>query len=120
MLISHNKRKVIWGLMVLVVVILSLLPQDQISTQLSFNDKVAHFLIYFILTFIALLSSTKKHSLLSILAIQILIGICLEVAQSFIPGRFPEFLDVIANSLGVLVGALVYFIFQKIKSIAQN
>ena len=44
----------------------------------------------------------------------------MEVAQSFIPGRTPEFLDVIANSLGVMFGALVYFIFRKIKSIAQN
>ena len=120
MLISHNKRKAIWGLMVLVVVILSLLPQDQISTQLSFNDKVAHFFTYFTLTFIALLSSNQKHSLLSILAIQILVGICLEVTQAFIPGRTPEFLDVLANSLGVLFGALVYFLFRKIKPIAQN
>jgi VanZ family protein len=118
--ISHKKRKVIWGLMVLVVVILSLLPQDQISIQQPFNDKVAHFLTYLMLTFIALLSSNQKHSLLSILAIQILIGVCMEIAQSFIPGRTPEFLDIIANSSGVLVGALVYFLFRKIKLIAQN
>jgi VanZ family protein len=54
------------------------------------------------------------------LAIQILVGICLEVTQAFIPGRTPEFLDVLANSLGVLFGALVYFLFRKIKPIAQN
>ena len=106
--------------MVLAVVALSLLPQDQISIEQPFNDKVAHFLTYFILTFIALLSSNQKHSLLSILAIQVLIGVCMEVAQSFIPGRTPEFLDVLANSLGVLFGALVYFLFRKIKSLASN
>ena len=106
--------------MVLVVVISSLLPQDQISIQIPFTDKVVHLLTYFILTFIALLSSNQKHSLLTILAIQILIGVCVEVAQSFIPGSTPEFLDVLANSLGVLFGALVYFLFRKIKSIAQN
>ena len=106
--------------MVLVIVILSLLPQGQISIQPLFNDKLAHFITYFILTFVALLSSNQKHSLLSILVIQILIGICLEVAQSFIPGRTPEFLDVLANSFGVMFGAIVYFLFRKIKSIAKS
>jgi VanZ family protein len=120
--ISHTLRKVFWGLLVLVVVVLSLLPipQDQTFIQIPFADKVVHFLTYFILTIIALISSTQKHSLLMILAIQILIGVCVEVAQSFIPGRTPEFLDVLANSLGVLFGALVYFPFWKIKSKTQN
>lgn len=118
--VSHKQRKVIWGLMVIVVVILSLLPQGQTVIQVSITDKVVHFLAYFILTFIALLSSTQKHSLFMILAIQILIGVFVEVAQSFTPDRTPELLDVLANSLGVLFGALVYFLFRKIKSIAQK
>lgn len=104
----------------MVVVVLSLLPQDQVSIQVPMTDKAAHFLTYFILTIIALLSSNQKHSLLMILTIQILIGVCLEVAQSFIPGRTPEFLDVLANSLGVLFGALAHFLFRKIKPIAQD
>lgn len=118
--ISHNQRKVIWGIMVLVVVVLSLLPQDQTVIQVPFTDKVAHFITYMFLTFIALISSTQKHSVLMILALQILIGVCVEFAQSFTPDRTPELLDVLANSLGVLVGALLYFLFRKIKSITQN
>jgi len=118
--ISHNQRKVIWGIMVLVVLVLSLLPQDQTVIQVPFTDKVDHFITYLFLTFIALISSTQKHSVLMILALQILIGVCVEFAQSFTPDRTPELLDVLANSLGVLVGALVYFLFRKIKSITQN
>lgn len=120
MKISHYQRKIIWGLLVLVVVVSSLLPQEQIPIQMPVTDKVLHFLTYFVLAFIALLSSKQKHSLLTILAIQILIGVFVEVAQSFIPGRTPEFLDILANSFGVMFGALVYFLFRKIKSIAQN
>lgn len=120
MKVSHNQRKVIWGLMVFVVVLFSLLPQEQNFVQMPFSDKLVHFSTYFILTFVALLSSTKKHSLFMILAIQILIGICVEGAQSFVPGRTPEFLDILANSLGVLLGTLLYFLFRKIKPSAQN
>lgn len=115
MKISHKQRKVIWGLMVIAVVVLSLLPQGQTAIQIPFTDKAVHFLTYFILTFIALLSSTQKHSLLMILAIQVLIGVFVEIAQSFTPDRTPELLDVLANSLGVLFGTLVYFLFRKVK-----
>ncbi|MCC3860064.1 VanZ family protein [Pseudemcibacter aquimaris] len=120
MKISHNKRKAVWGLMVLVVVVLSLLPQDNIPVKMPFTDKTAHFVTYAILSFFALLSSRQKHSLFAILAVQIFIGTFLEGAQSFVPGRMPEFLDIVANSLGVLLGAIAYFIFRKIKPIEQK
>lgn len=117
---SHTQRKTIWGLMVIAVVVASLLPQEQIPVKITFSDKIVHFLSYFILSFFALLSSRQKHSLLSILALQVLIGIGVEVAQSFVPGRTPELLDILANSLGVILGALVYFLYRKIKPIDQN
>ena len=120
MKVSHTQRKLVWGLMVIAVVVSSLLPQHQIPIEIPFTDKVAHFITYMFLTFIALISSTQKHSVLMILALQILIGVFVEFAQSFTPDRTPELLDVLANSLGVLVGALVYFLFRKIKSITQN
>lgn len=106
--------------MVIVVVALSLLPQNDIPVEIPVTDKVAHFLTYLILTFVALLSSRQKHSVLTILALQILIGVFVEVAQSFVPGRTPELLDILANSLGVLLGAFLYFIFRKIKPKTQN
>lgn len=106
--------------MVIVVVILSLLPSDQIPVAVPFSDKAAHLFTYFILTFVALLASNQKHSVLTILALQILIGVGVEGAQSFIPGRTPELLDVLANSIGVMFGALLYFLFRKIKPKTQN
>ena len=102
------------------MVILSLLPQDQTAIQVPFTDKVAHFVTYLILSFVALLSSKQKHSLFTILAVQILIGVCVEGAQSLTPDRTPEFLDIVANSSGVLFGALIYFLFRKIKPKSQN
>ena len=120
MKIPHKLGKIIWGGMVLIVVVLSLLPLDQTVIQVPLTDKAAHFLTYSILTFIALLSSTQKHSIIMILAVQILIGIGVEVAQSFTPDRMPEFLDVVANCLGVLIGTLAYFLFRKIKPKTQT
>ena len=120
MKISHTQRKVVWGLLVFIVVGLSLLPQGQVSVQVPITDKVAHFSAYFILAFVALLSSSQKHSYLAILAVQISIGVFVEVAQVFVPGRTPEFLDFVANCSGVLCGALAYHLFRKLKPKNQN
>lgn len=106
--------------MVIAVMGASLIPSDQIPVAVPFSDKAAHLFSYFILTFVALLSSNQNHSVLTILAVQFLIGVGVEIAQSFIPGRSPELLDVLANSLGVMIGVLVYFLFRKIKPKTQN
>ena len=115
MRIIKIQQKFFWFVLVLVVIFLSLLPQDRIFVETPFSDKADHFIAYFGLIFVALLSSAHKRPIWMILLGHIILGIGIEYVQSFVPGRYPEFLDVIANSLGVLGGALVYFLFRKLK-----
>lgn len=113
--ITPTQRKIVWALMVLGVLILSLLPSDQIPIETPFIDKVDHFLAYFGITFIALFASTHKHPVWMILLAHILLGIGVEFAQSYIPGRYFEVLDMVANGLGVFAAALSYILFRKVR-----
>jgi len=113
--INPFQRKIFWGGLVLGVLVVSLLPQTQVFIETPFSDKIDHFLAYFILSFVALLASTEKHSVFMILIAHILLGIGIEVAQSFVPGRYMEVLDGVANTIGVGFGAVLYFVFRKVK-----
>jgi VanZ family protein len=42
----------------------------------------------------------------------VLVGMFLEIAQNFVPGRSPEVADAIANTLGVVCGIILAFPFR--------
>lgn len=82
------------------------LPIDLFS-----QDKLLHFSCYFVLTLLwsyGLYKITKRPIQKS-LVITIAVGILMEVCQYlFFEGRLFEFLDIIANISGSLIGALVF------------
>ena len=103
--------KVSFWLLVLVVVFLSLKPESSVQL-IEVNDKIGHALAYSALMANALLafpSKDKKH--LGILLL--LMGSLIEILQGFIPGRFSSFYDLLANSLGIMIGWLFVLIFGK-------
>ena len=88
----------------------STLPGDNIpkSWLLSF-DKLIHLIEYFILG-ILLMKSMKNVStkmLMIVIPFGIFFGIIDEYLQSFISGRFSSGLDVLADTIGVVIGSLL-------------
>ena len=83
-----------------------LLPFDFFS-----QDKLLHFGCYFVLTLLWSygLNKISKSPIRISLVITIAVGILMEVCQYlFFEGRLFEFLDIIANISGSLIGALVF------------
>ena len=83
-------------------------------------DKLIHVIIYLILVFIWLLYFFKRknflvlNTLIKILIACFIYGILIEVSQNlFVASRQADFLDVLANSIGLILGA---FIFWKVKT----
>lgn len=70
-------------------------------------DKAQHFLAYAILGGVGWLGYQGRRHMVMLLIGLILMGAGLEAAQAFVPGRFPSVGDVIANSLGALVGLII-------------
>lgn len=91
-------------LIVATVIYLSLTAKPPIMLPLSFGDKVGHFLAYSVLMgwFVQLFSS---RSLLIVHALLLVaMGVGLEYAQGYGGRRHFEYADMVANSLGVLIG----------------
>lgn len=75
--------------------------------QIGSWDKVLHLGVYAVFAILAyrVFRDARQYSYLCI-GIIVYSGL-LEVAQSFVPGRFMSPYDLLANILGVLLGALV-------------
>ena len=100
------------ALLIYMVVILGLssLPGDNIpkSWLLSF-DKLIHLIEYFILGLLLMKSmkSISTKMLMIVIPFGIFFGIVDEYLQSFISGRFSSGLDVLADTIGVVIGSLL-------------
>ena len=108
---------IVWTVLVLIG---SLLPKYNVPQQfLQLSDKLLHVLMYFLLCFLVGigLSKQNKYPEARVKAIVIAviysasIGLLMEVLQNFVPGRFGDWRDVIANVFGVLIAMpLLYWI----------
>lgn len=116
-------------LWVLFITGLSVMPGIQLpSFQLFSADKLAHAFVYGVLTWLLLRAQLRTGSLQSgfwveiiICCISIAYGILMEFVQyTFIPGRFYEIDDMLANAFGCVMGWACFRMLLKIKIILQN
>ena len=95
------------------IVVLSLIPKPpDIPVGISFADKIAHFLAYLVLGFLVFVSlSGGKRVGSALIVVLIVAGLCIlfggviEILQMFTRRR-PEFLDLGADLIGAVFGAL--------------
>ena len=75
-------------------------------------DKANHFTAFFVLY---VLLSFAYNNLTSVQKFLLLIayGLQIEIVQSFIDGRYFSLLDVVADSIGILLGALFVALLKK-------
>jgi glycopeptide antibiotics resistance protein len=80
------------------IFILCVMPSENIPTDV--NDKLAHFI-----------------------AFSILFGLAIEIIQGILPEHFHrsyEIYDAFADAIGVILGALIYFLFKKVLGIKKE
>ena len=117
----HYLNKTIYKVTFFIVVILLMLSPvlpDTFMTLVSFiglNDKMEHFIAFFLLSFLLnRASSTIKHRLRNI-AVLLSFGIIIELIQNFIPNRTASISDILAGLLGIIVFQLLFSMFLYIK-----
>lgn len=103
----------------IIILVLTLIPGKAIpEVNIIGIDKVVHFIIFGIQMFLTLLP--QRHSgpisnrtmVLSVVGC-ISFGIMIELLQHFVPGRSTSIYDVIANTIGVALGYLLFLVFRK-------
>jgi VanZ family protein len=91
------------------------LPQDAVPVQTSGIDKVLHFSIYTIFAFLLTRQisedTTPWRAVIGAILLSAAFAAADEWHQRFIPGRFPEFADWIADVCGATLGAIAYAVF---------
>ena len=107
---TNNGLKVLSIALALIISLLSLVDSGESAMQL--NDKLIHFSAYAILTYITLIAS-RKTKIFILLMIILSLGISLEFIQSVSGLRNFEYMDIIANSIGVFGGFTFYFLQEK-------
>jgi VanZ family protein len=102
----------------LVIEYLALTPQH-IEVLDGLWDKQNHFFAFFVL-FVLLSFAYQYFSMLKKIGILLLIGFQIEITQYFIPGRFFSLMDIVADSIGIAIGILVwqmiYWLRQRLKT----
>ena len=79
---------------------------------ISLNDKLIHFIVYFVLAVTTFYASKNTNHFILIFII-ISIGIVTEFAQYITGLRNFEYMDIIANSFGVLGGYIIFSFMKK-------
>jgi len=116
------RRKIFfWILLIvysIVIFIFSSRPEVGVEQYFYGQDKVIHFVIYGIHTFLCLLTlcdrilSLKSIQYFLALILSVSYGIFNEIYQYFIPKREFSFGDILANSLGIITFLILVYIFQ--------
>lgn len=97
-----------------VILYLSLAPQKDIPVAAMFWDKFEHAAAYTILTFIGLVLSTHRRWMVA-LAVWIM-GVGIEFIQAMMGlGRQGDWHDVVANSIGIVIGLAIWAILRRFK-----
>ena len=76
-------------------------------------DKQNHFFAFFVL-YILLSFAYQNLSILTKIGLLLLVGFQIEATQYFIPGRFFSLLDIVADSIGIVIGMIVYRLFNAV------
>jgi VanZ family protein len=93
-------------------------PEFIVVESISVSDKTHHFIAYFLLMLSWLYAFFKKEKFQENVKYLILgcfiFGIIIEILQGVITSyRTASYLDIIANTLGVLLATVIFHVFEK-------
>lgn len=92
-----------FALSILVVCVLSLLPAEELPKTRPW-DKISHLIAYLEIAVLGLLGFRGRRSWRVVTVGVVALGGVLELAQSVVPGRASDLLDILVNAAGVLLG----------------
>lgn len=118
LLASALQRRRLWQVLlaalVLLVCYLAFSPTPPPQTGLMW-DKVNHLLAFGTLTVVGNLGhATTRGRLLAVIAALFAFGAFIEVVQAFVPGRSSEWEDLVADSVGIALGAAAALLLQRL------
>lgn len=114
---------IMWNVVILVFCLVNLSNINEVQ-KVAFPhiDKIVHFIFYATASFLwswALLNKNSNYYRLNLILVVtglIVFGLTVEFLQDILPTkRSFEWLDVVSNTAGVLVGTSIYLLYRKLK-----
>jgi VanZ family protein len=78
-------------------------------------DKLNHLVAFFVLYSLFTLSYSS-YSIKTKVTLLFFYGVQIEIVQEFLPYRFFSFYDVFANSIGIFIGVVFFYILSKLST----
>ncbi len=105
---------IFWAMLIFVLSSLPDIPGPRLGVE--FEDKWGHVVVYTILGILLARAffqqrrfpSCRRNYILIAIIIGIVYGISDEYHQSFVPGRFADVVDALADTLGIIIGVLLF------------
>ena len=114
---SQKIRFTFW-LALIVSYIFAIVPQDIAPTIGDLSDKTLHFIAFAVLTLLLFLS--YRISLWKGIFYLLFYAGFIEFSQYFTPNRCAEWLDIVADGIGIVIGLLLYAGYKKLETICEN
>ena len=118
-----NYWKTILVTLIIIVLTFASIPSLENIPKINHWDKLAHFTLYMVLTFVAMWDYDNENKndkgkwrfILLCLCFPLFLGLLTEILQTYIiPDRFGDVYDWISNSLGVFGGWLLFVVYKKL------
>ena len=109
---NSKTYRVLLGIYMLMILTVSALPSKAIpDIGFQHSDKIAHFLEYTLLGFLAIksFSPRKLVGLICVISFGMMFGAFDEWWQSFISDRCTSVADLIADTAGILFGSILFY-----------
>ena len=115
------KFRILFIVWIVIILTVSSIPDLRIIPQwhLTWKDKISHFVEYaiFALLFLLMLKqenriTNSKKAFFTVSFFGLLLAIIDELHQLFIPGRSTDFLDIVADFLGIVIMIIVFNLIQ--------
>ncbi len=116
-LLKNKSLSIICGIMILV---LCSIPSHELPQNLGFSDKAEHFIAFGVWSFLTIYSF--RNTFFTFIA-GILFGIGIEFWQSILPESFHrsfDWYDAVADTIGVILGIIVFLAIHKAKLVAKE
>lgn len=114
---SYNKSKLfklVFWMALVGSYILAIAPMDKAPMISPLSDKGNHFIAFAFLS--VSLFYAYKISYMKIALWMLAYGIWIEFTQLFIPNRYGELMDLVADIIGIVIGLIIVFFAQRLRA----
>ena len=117
--VQYSKQmKILFWIALISSYVLAIIPQEIAPAFQSLSDKSLHFIAFAVLTL--LLNLSYRMVWWKPVLYLLFYAVFIEFSQMFTPNRCAEWLDIVADAIGIALGLFLYWGYKKLKVICEN